>query len=223
METPGVAKQSPQQGTSAIPSPDNQKNGTDEGLWESAVKIFSPCVGVVDFASIFMQNSCRAQTPEDVKKEAEGTQILKMKLRKPAPRSRKRQGETLEFSKNGGFDDDVSAISAHTLEEMERLGVTTKSMNLSGTVAATVPSSIKSNAKKSTKKAVKGQKLASPPAKIRDLNWTYQVPRPNSDTSMSLGVSTSGSASSGEPEKASSPRGEEKKSNSLRIYSRAEC
>jgi hypothetical protein len=144
-----------------------------------------------------------------------------MKLRKPAPRSRRRQGETLEFPVNGGFDDDVSAISAHTLEEMERLEMMTKSMNLSATGAATVPSSIKKGAKKSIKKPVKGQKLASPPVKVRDLDWTYQVQRQNSNTSMSLGVSTSGSASSAEPEKAS-PLRDEKKSISLRMYSRAE-
>jgi hypothetical protein len=219
METPVVAKQSPQQGSSAIHSPDNQKNSTDEGLWESAVKIFGPCVGDVDFTSFF-QNSCRAPTAEGVNKVADGNQILKMKLRKPAPKSRKRQGETLEFPVNGGFDDDVSAISAHTLEEMERLEMMTKSMGLSATVAAAVPSSIKRDAKKSIKKPVEGQQLA-PPVKVRDLEWTYQVQRPDSDESMSIGVSTSGSASSAEPENPRPTRGE-KKSKGVRLYTRAE-
>jgi hypothetical protein len=220
METPVVAKQSPQQGSSAIHSRDNQKNSTDdEGLWESAVKIFGPCVGDVDFSSFF-QNSCQAPTAQAVNKVAEGNRILKMKLKKPSPRSKKRQGETLEFPKNGGFDDDVSAISAHTLEEMERLEMMTKSMGLSATVAAEAPSRTKRDAKKSIKNPVEGQQLA-PPVKVRDLEWTYQVQQPVSDESISIGVSTSGSASSAEPEKSSPPRGE-KKSKGVRLYTRAE-
>lgn len=200
METSGIVKQSPhQQGTSEIlPTENENGESAEDGLWESAVKIFSPCVGVVDFASIFIQN-CRTQSTEDMKKGVDGQPVLKMKLRRPAQQqSRRRQGETLEFPVNGGFDDDVSAISAHTLEEMERFEKLSKDMGLLPPLAIPGPS----YSKKSTKPDNNGQ-ILSPGVKVRDFgDWAYPVRRTNSNTSVSLGVSTSGSASSAEDEKA---------------------
>jgi hypothetical protein len=89
-------------------------------LIESVRKVFAPCVGVVDAASIFMGN-CRFG--KDAYENNGGGDGIAMRLRNGAMHNtvQKRQGETLEIPAHGGFDDDVSAISAHTLEEMERL------------------------------------------------------------------------------------------------------
>ena len=199
LENPLETKKSPQQSpqASAVSEASKQKQEpSDDGLWESAVKnVFGPCVGVVDFASFFLRSGCRTKVPDEGIKEGENP-VLKAKLKKPASRSRRRQGETLEFPVNVGFDDDVSAISAHTLEEMERLEMLSKGMNLSANVVAGDPSTHRNGGKK----PYPGQRLVPPP-KVRDLEWTYQVPRKNSNTSLSLGVSTSGSASSEEADR----------------------
>jgi hypothetical protein len=165
-------KQTPPVNVTPSPSQRNQKDECNESLLESAVKnIFGPCVGAIDVASCIIQSTCGGD--EETKIAKTDVSVLGMKLKRPAPNQRvkRRQGETLEFPANDGFDDDVSAISAHTLEEMERLHLFNKN-NKNGRVARNGP-------------------------KKPDLDWTYQVKRPVSTSSNnSLGVSTSGSASS---------------------------
>jgi hypothetical protein len=103
---------------------------------ESVKQMFAPCGGVVDVATFILGN-CRGATRSSTV-AGDGGDILRcggggahatsddivFKLRERGAAAfsstQRRQGETLEFPANGGFDDDVSAISAHTLEEMER-------------------------------------------------------------------------------------------------------
>lgn len=103
-------------------TPENAPKTQDDAATsfiESVRKVFAPCVGVVDAASILMGN-CRFGKEAYDNGAGDG---LAMRLKTGAMHKvgQKRQGETLEIPANGGFDDDVSAISAHTLEEMERL------------------------------------------------------------------------------------------------------
>jgi hypothetical protein len=225
---PGVAQQSPEVGSDLPPTPEDDSEDSRNGFFENAVRnIFGPCVGVVDVASFFIQNTCRGQTKEE-DRGAEGPAILKMKLRKPAPgqRSRRRQGETLEFPSHGGFDDDVSAISARTLEEMERLEFMPKDIKpLASSRTRAIPSGDTSEPKdtresRALNKSIPGRKRGSP-ASQPDLDWTYQIQRPTSATEMSLGVSTSGSNSSAEPEQTS-PSRDGHRSDGTKLFTRVE-
>jgi hypothetical protein len=166
----------------------------NDGFFEKVRSILVSC-GVADVASFFMQSGCRGEECA-AKDEAEQQTIRQMNMRKPSPaidlRTKRRQGATLEFHSQGGFDDDVSAISAHTLEEMEMLErFKNKKQLLPPAWPPVAPSS------GFIKPMVSNKKRASP-TNQKDLDWPYQIPRRNSNTSISLGVSTSGSASSGE-------------------------
>ena len=120
----------------------------------SVKNIFAPCVGAVDAASLFMDD-CRPSKfdtwntnqhvgggnnniinndniAEDV--------IMRLRERNGAYTSkqamnRQKRGKTLEIPTHSGMmfdDDDVSAISAHTLEEMELLRMAQKSKRGAG-------------------------------------------------------------------------------------------
>jgi hypothetical protein len=95
---------------------------------DSVKKFFAPCVGAVEDASLYIGecrpshlNSC--ETNEQGENIAEDV-IMRLRERNGGFRqSMKRRSETLEIPSHGMLfdDDDVSAISSHTLEEMERL------------------------------------------------------------------------------------------------------
>ena len=166
----------------------------NDGFFEKVRSALVSC-GVADVASYLMQSGCRGEGSA-AKDETEQQTSRQMNTRKPSPatdlRTKRRQGATLEFHSQGGFDDDVSAISAHTLEEMEMLErFKNKKQLLPPGWAPVAPSS------GFIKPMLSNKKRASPTAQ-KDLDWMYQIPRRNSNTSISLGVSTSGSASSGE-------------------------
>jgi hypothetical protein len=166
----------------------------NDGFFEKISSMLVAC-GVADVASFLMRSGCRGEGSA-AKDEAEQQTIRQMNMRKPSPaidlRTKRRQGATLEFHSQGGFDDDVSAISALTLEEMERFELLkSKKQLLPPSGAPVAPSS------GFIKPMVSSKKRASPTTQ-KNLDWTYQIPRMDSNTSISLGVSTSGSASSGE-------------------------
>ena len=100
-------------------------------LIDSVKQFFAPCVGAVDAASVYI-GSCR---PSDEDPNGQGENIAEdviMRLRKKhggfQDQNMKRRSELLEIPTHGVMfdDDDVSAISAHTLEEMERLRLAQK-------------------------------------------------------------------------------------------------
>ena len=120
----------------------------------SVKNIFAPCVGAVDAASLFMDD-CRPSkfdtwnTNQHVGGDnnniinndniAEDV-IMRLRERNGAYTSkqamnRQKRGKTLEIPTHSGMmfdDDDVSAISAHTLEEMELLRMAQKSKRGAG-------------------------------------------------------------------------------------------
>lgn len=160
-----------------------------EGFLGSTVKtVFGHCVGIVDVASIVLA-SCRGESEEGENSD-KVSPILELGLSKSSKKSRKRQGDTLEFPTNGGFEDDVSALSARTLEEMERL-----ERPLGKAYSRGRPSygDIKS--------PYPGQQLNPDipmmfPDPQFNKDWSLSVKRTTSCTDRSLGVSTSGSVSS---------------------------
>jgi hypothetical protein len=176
---------------------DPDGEGSDDANYGFFQKVRSMLVscGASDVASFLMQSDCRG-VGSAAKDETKQQTIRQMNMRKPSLaidlRTKRRQGGTLEFHSQGGFDDDVSAISAHTLEEMERseLFRSKKQLPRQARPAAAPSSGF-------IRPMVSSKKRASPTIQ-ENLDWTYQMPRKNSNTSLSLGVSTSGSASSGE-------------------------
>jgi len=95
----------------------------------SIKKFFAPCVGAVDAASLFI-GECRPSNLDSCDPNEQGENVAEdviMRLRERnggfKQQTLKRRNETLEIPTHGMLfdDDDVSAISSHTLEEMERL------------------------------------------------------------------------------------------------------
>jgi hypothetical protein len=167
-------------------------------LIESVRKVFAPCVGVVDAASIFMGN-CRFG--KDAYDHTGGGDGIHMRLRNGTVHTtvQKRQGETLEIPANGGFDDDVSAISAHTLEEMERLRQAQQKSKLQ---MLTPPSTNSSRKPKLPTYRPRGTGASEIKEATRGAFTTKQLwsqPRHTTgrdhDEECSIGVSTSGSSS----------------------------
>jgi hypothetical protein len=164
------------------------KDSRGNGLMEQVKKLVGSCGAVVDVASIFFQNTCCGETTEDY-------QVDNFPLQNNnGSRTKRRQGATLEFSARAGFeDDDVSAISAHTLEEMERKNMLNHARQLNAVDLENAPRDVE----------------APPPAglekpKISKKNPVFKNPYPfDTEASagtedISIGVSTSGSASSEE-------------------------
>ncbi len=103
---------------------ETDKTASAAALIDSVTQFFAPCVGAVDAASGYI-GSCR---PSDKDSNGQGENIAEdviMRLRKKHGgfEHNKRRSELLEIPTHGVIfdDDDVSAISSHTLEEMERL------------------------------------------------------------------------------------------------------
>ena len=112
---------------------DIKETGTTESsaaaFIDSVKKFFAPCVGVVDAASLYI-GECRPSNFDTFDPNEKGENVAEdviMKLRERnggfKQQAVKRRSETLEIPTHGMLfdDDDVSAISSHTLEEMERL------------------------------------------------------------------------------------------------------
>lgn len=112
---------------------DNDQTGAKESpavaFIDSVKKFFAPCVGAVDAASLYI-GECRPSNlntfdPNDQGENVAEDVIMKLRERNGGfkQQTAKRRSETLEIPTHGMLfdDDDVSAISSHTLEEMERL------------------------------------------------------------------------------------------------------
>lgn len=96
---------------------------------DSVKKFFAPCVGAVDAASVYI-GECRPGNLDSCEPMDDGENVAEdviMRLRERnggfSQQTIKRRSDTLEIPTHGMLfdDDDVSAISSHTLEEMERL------------------------------------------------------------------------------------------------------
>jgi len=101
---------------------------------DSMKNFFAPCVGAVDAASLYI-GECRSSKYETYETNQQGGDnnnnvaedvIMRLRQRNGAfnkQAAKQKRGETLEIPTHGMLldDDDVSALSAHTLEEMERL------------------------------------------------------------------------------------------------------
>lgn len=176
---------------------------------QSIKKVFAPCVGVVDAASFMMAN-CRGEKEtqyETYDMNLNGPDLVEtvMGLRqRNAPMNemkvQKRQGETLVFHATAGFDDDVSAISSHTLEEMERSRMFTNGIGQSHIMAPPKqpPRTMRQNILPPSMKGRKSRVAAGP----HKQPWTMmqrptnQTKNDDVDDNASNGVSTSGSESS---------------------------
>ena len=200
-----------------------QECSSNDNLLESAMKsIFGTCIGAVDMASYMIQNTCGGN--EEVNNNKAGTAgdnaVPVLKLRKPVPNSahvKRRQGDTLEFPANwnGVFDDDVSAISALTLEEMEKLQIFRKQNNIHVN-----PKNGRTKTPPMTSKTLSKKKNAIQKSNNISKDWAYEMKRPPSAASSadpSLGVSTSGSASSGDAEQPPrlTPKDSKNKNNGM--------
>mmetsp|Transcript_1117 Transcript_1117/g.2382 ORF Transcript_1117/g.2382 Transcript_1117/m.2382 type:complete len:271 (+) Transcript_1117:117-929(+) len=102
------------------------QGSTAAAFIDSVKKFFAPCVGAVDAASVYI-GECRPSNydgcdPIQHDNVAEDV-IMRLRERSAGYNQGKRRSDTLEIPTNGMLfdDDDVSAISSHTLEEMERL------------------------------------------------------------------------------------------------------
>ncbi|KAG7357233.1 hypothetical protein IV203_001921 [Nitzschia inconspicua] len=161
---------------------------------ESVRKVFAPCVGVVDAASILMGN-CRFS--KDSFDTGEGGMANRLKTGAMQKSVQKRQGETLEIPANGGFDDDVSAISAHTLEEMER----SRQAKRNSRMQLLTPT----NTGSTSRRPKVTHHRSRPPGTARSDFKTsggaitnhqlWTMPQPHLEEECSVGVSTSGSSS----------------------------
>ena len=213
-------------GSKTSPSPPST-GGTDEQVDQFLRQLFGSCGGMVDAAVFLFQATCRGQEgKEDAANQGgEQHQFLRMPNRRrayptPGGTRAKRQGETLEFPTQGGFDDDVSALSAHTLEEMERNNVISRAMKnrfpptmgqTLGRVWGRTYNAPASSPQHQQKGVLGGSEtgvggfprehpIISPPATTApssNLPWTFQVvglARQGSDASKSIGISTSGSS-----------------------------
>mmetsp|Transcript_43999 Transcript_43999/g.106684 ORF Transcript_43999/g.106684 Transcript_43999/m.106684 type:complete len:320 (+) Transcript_43999:578-1537(+) len=240
--------------TSTQHTTSNAAPATATEFLESVKQVFAPCGGVVDAASFILGN-CRGSTKSSAVVDeggllrcgggAHGTTsddiVYRLRERGAAVFSsstQRRQGETLEFPANGGFDDDVSAISAHTLEEMERLRMAAAKVAASSSSASALaspsqpfvngqlhpatishPSSRHHGIKKgmgnnpskgminwqysSNGQKPRNSQVVPPPKKNQSSPMISPLPPssffpPGGSDDMSIGVSTSGSASTNE-------------------------
>eukprot|EP00536_Pseudo-nitzschia_multiseries_P002037 jgi/Psemu1/4728/gm1.4728_g len=126
-----IAEEDQQQPQSEAGKADDQGSKAATFI-DSVKKFFAPCVGVVDAASLYI-GECRPANyegcdPNHHDNVAEDV-IMRLRERNGGFSRGKRRSETLEIPTNGILfdDDDVSAISSHTLEEMERLRMAQKS------------------------------------------------------------------------------------------------
>jgi hypothetical protein len=203
---------------------DNQFGVDEEGSTSSFIqsikKVFAPCVGLVDVASFIMGN-CRGEKgtpyePYDMNLSGPDPMEIVMKLRQRNAAAmndrkvQKRQGETLEFRAVTVFDDDVSAISAHTLEEMERSQISSNGIGKFHVMAPT-------KQPRRTRQNMLPPSMNGHDSRVANLPdtqqpWTMmqsamnQTRNDDVDDNVSQGVSTSGSESSADAEPTTTNR-----------------
>jgi hypothetical protein len=101
---------------------DHETPASDEQndfLGDTVKTVFGQCAGFVDVAAFVIQ-SCRGESDDRPNRQS-GILGPLFETKKATRKPRKNQGGTLEFPDEGTFKDDVSDLSANTLEEMERL------------------------------------------------------------------------------------------------------
>lgn len=160
-------------------------NNCDTGFFGITVKTFlSRCAGLVDAASVVVIDSCRGEADDSAGKDILGPLFKN----KQAKKSKRKHGGILEFPADGELQDDVSALSANTLEEMERL--------------AKIMAGRDSRLQKpydGTSKPYPGQLLVPPKTASKGNSWARFPAQPNpNDGEESIGVATSGSSSTHE-------------------------
>lgn len=173
--------------------PQEEKEEVPETRMDEFLRhLFGSCGGVVDVATLILQATCRGQARAEAKREAEQQQKILRQRYMAAGIKTKRQGGTLEFSTQGGFDDDVSALSAHTLEEMERIDTVAKVLEKP---LAPIPSRTLRGSTCTPQMSDQELDKNTAPLSSQGTSWTYQiVSRQTSNDSRSIGVSTSGSS-----------------------------
>ncbi|KAL3914604.1 MAG: hypothetical protein SGILL_006038 [Bacillariaceae sp.] len=186
-----------------VPPPTIQEE-TDPAAFsfvESVRKVFAPCVGVVDAASFLMGN-CRFGTsnPNSGYETNVATRLRNGAMAKTV--AQKRQGETLEIPAYEGFDDDVSAISAHTLEEMERLRMVRQRQRKLQTLNP--PSSRRGRSPRMRPNGNSSIEMKAARGAFTSQHlWAMPAPMgQHQEEDCSIGVSTSGSSSAEEQEPA---------------------
>jgi hypothetical protein len=156
-------------------------HGCDTGLFGTTAQTFiRKCVGLVDAASVVLIDSCQGETNDSSNRD-----VLDPLCRSDQDnRNKRKQGGVLQFPANDGLQDDVSALSANTLEEMERL----QRMMVEQAIRPPRPFD-ESNA------PYPGQQLR-PPSTPKGVTWaSFPIERSPSDQDQSIGVATSGSSS----------------------------
>ena len=151
---------------------------------DSVKKFFAPCVGVVDAASVLI-GECRPklskydtcdpnQQPDNVADDV----IMRLRERNGgfAQQSVRRRSETLEIPTHGMLfdDDDVSAISSHTLEEMERLRQV-QNRRLSNTNFHMSPNMHYSNYKSTTSNTTRPRRPSAKPSQQQATAISYHA------------------------------------------------
>jgi len=175
---------------------------------DSVKKFFAPCVGVVEDASLYI-GECRPSHLDSCDPNEQGENIAEdviMRLRERNGgfrQSVKKRSETLEIPSHGMLfdDDDVSAISSHTLEEMERLRMAQNS-RLSNFHMS--PSNNYNNSESSATNTMRpkpGDLLVPQKVGAREQAWNIQNSSATNETAeptneLAICVSTSDSSSS---------------------------
>ena len=165
-------------------------DGEDTFLSQTVKTFLGHCGGFVDVASFVIQ-SCRGDGDCQQTRESHTLGTL-FERRRGSRKVRRRQGGTLEFPADGGFEDDVSALSASTLEEMERLSPQVSKRG-----------SLRGGRYDGRNQPYPGQQLVLPLETVEEStrslrtkgDWVIDMQRESSDADMSLGVATSGSGS----------------------------
>ena len=158
-------------------------HGCDTGLFGTAAQTFlRRCVGLMDAASVALIESCRGETSDFPNRD-----VLDPLCRSDQNNTNKRKQGVLQFPANDGLQDDVSALSANTLEEMERISRMRVGRDLP------VPKAFDGSSA-----PYPGQQLR-PPSSSKGVTWaSFPIENSPSDQDQSIGVATSGSSSAPE-------------------------
>lgn len=181
--------------------------GSASSFVDSMKRFFAPCVGVVDAASLFIGGCRPLHYTDNETNPREGSLDKKnssniaaddviMRLRernggfnaRQSTKQQQKRGDTLEIPTHGMLfdDDDVSALSAHTLEEMERLRIA-QQKRLSNFYISPPPN--RKHQSRSKKQQSQTERMNS---------WNSQPSYSIQPDSLSICVSTSGSSSDSE-------------------------
>lgn len=162
----------------------------DDFLGSTVKTVFGQCAGFVDVAAFVIQ-SCRGDGSDNPSRQG-GVLGPLFDTKRPSRKPRRNQGGTLEFPAEGMFKDDVSDLSANTLEEMERFA---KRMALYRNTAQPTTND-------GTTKPYPGQQLLPPPSKYQlsggHAAWGSSIERGSNSRDVPLGVVASDSSSTQE-------------------------